>query len=241
MIHKTEGIVLNHIRYGESGAIVRIYTRLYGLQSYMVNGVYGKRRKNNIVLMQALNRLELDVYHHSNKDIQRIKEFRISAPLQRIPYSQTRRAQAFLLTELLWRILRNEGPAPDVYAFLEASILRLDSEQEGLENFHLWFLFQLARYLGFQPHDNYSEAFCWFDLSEGCFVNREPAHAHYLKRDLSLRIHQIGHLGLDELSAISKRLDERRSLLDALLLYYELHHPGLGQLRSLAVLKELFQ
>lgn len=240
MIHKSRGIVLNHTRYGETSAIVHIYTSVFGMQSYMVNGAYGKKKKGNIVLMQPLNILDLEVYFHENKDIHRIKEFRLGSVLSRLPYSQTRRAQAFLLTEILGRVLRGEGASPPLFHFIEEAIVVLDSEQNGLENFHIWFLFQLTRFLGFQPHDNYSAEMAWFDLMEGCFVSREPAHPHYLSADLSLRIHQMGLLDRKDLPAIAININERRQLLDALVLFYELHQPGIGKIRSLSVLKDLF-
>jgi DNA repair protein RecO (recombination protein O) len=240
MIHKSRGIVLNHTRYGETSAIVHIYTTVFGMQSYMVNGAYGKKKKGNIVLMQPLNMLDLEVYHHENKDIHRIKEFRLVTLLSLIPYSQTRRAQAFLLTEILGRVLRGEGPNAPMFHFIEEAIALLDSNQAGLENFHIWFLFQLTRFLGFQPHDNYSEEMAWFDLSEGCFVSREPAHPHYLSSNLSYHIHRMAQLNRNDLSAIALSVKERRQLLDALVLFFELHQPGIGKIRSLSVLKDLF-
>lgn len=240
MIHKSRGIVLNHTRYGETSAIVHIYTAVFGMQSYMVNGAYGQKKKGNIVLMQPLNILDLEVYHHDNKDIQRIKEFRLCSVLTHLPYSQTRRAQAFLLTEILGRVLRGEGANPHLFHFMEEAIAVLDSEQSGLENFHIWFLFQLSRFLGFQPHDNYSSEMAWFDLMEGCFVSREPAHPHYLSADLSLRMHQMGQLDRKDLQAIARNVVERRQLLEALVVFYELHQPGIGKIRSLSVLKDLF-
>jgi DNA repair protein RecO (recombination protein O) len=241
MIHKSRGIVLTHTRYGETSAIVHIYTTVFGMQSYMVNGAYGKKKKGNIVLMQPLSLLYLEAYHHENKDIHRIKEFRLAVVLSRIPYSQTLRAQAFLLTEILSRVLRGEGANLPLYHFIEESIGILDSDQPGLENFHIWFLFQLSRYLGFQPHDNYSDEMAWFDLTEGCFVSRQPAHPHYLSAELSHLIHRIAHLERKDLPAIAANVNERRQLLDALVLFYEIHQPGVGKIRSLSVLRDLFQ
>ena len=98
MIQKTEGIVLDHTRYKESSAIVHIFTRELGMRSYMVNGVFGKKKKDKFILLQPLNLLELEVYHKDNKDIQRIKDFRISRIQERIPFSQERRAQVFFIT-----------------------------------------------------------------------------------------------------------------------------------------------
>lgn len=240
MIYKTKGIVLTHTRYGESSAIVHIYTSDFGMQSYMVNGAYGKKKKNTMVLLQPLSSLEMDVYHHPGKDIQRIKEFRLTVMYQRIPYSQTLRAQAYLLTEILWRSLRGEGPNQQMFDFIEEALAVLDSGSEGLENFHIWFLFQLTRHLGFQPHDNYNEECRWFDLMEGCFVSGEPAHIYYLSEEIGAAIHKIANLEISSLKAIASNIVQRRELLSAMIRFFELHQPGIGKIRSLNVLKELF-
>src|SRR5690348_3612929 len=39
MLHKTKGIVLRSVKYGETSLVVTIFTELFGLQSYLVNGV----------------------------------------------------------------------------------------------------------------------------------------------------------------------------------------------------------
>ncbi len=38
-LHNTKGIVLRTVKYGETSVIVTIFTELFGIQSYIVNGV----------------------------------------------------------------------------------------------------------------------------------------------------------------------------------------------------------
>ena len=45
MIHKTKGIVLRAVKYGETSLVVTIFTELFGLQSYLVNGVRTPTKK----------------------------------------------------------------------------------------------------------------------------------------------------------------------------------------------------
>lgn len=241
MIHSTQGIVLTHTRYGESNAIVHIYTKLFGMQSYMVNGAFGRKKRSNFQLLQPLNLLEMEVNHRVDKDIQRIRDFKIIHPMMRIPFSQSRRAQSFLITEILSRTLRNEGVNKQLFDFLQQGILALDSEIEGLENFHIWLLFHLTPYFGFLPHNNYSAQQPWFDIMEGCFVSSEPAHPHYLKQDSSLLIKNLFNITLNELPLVAKNVAQRRVILDAIALFYEIHHQGVGKIRSLQILEELFK
>jgi DNA repair protein RecO (recombination protein O) len=39
MLHKTKGLVLRAVKYGETSLVVTMFTELFGVQSYMVNGV----------------------------------------------------------------------------------------------------------------------------------------------------------------------------------------------------------
>lgn len=241
MIQSTHGIVLTHIRYGESSAIVHIYTKSFGMQSYMVNGAYGRKKRSNFQLLQSLNLLEMEVNHRVDKDLQRIREFKVSPPMMRIPFSQARRAQAFLITEILSRTLRSEGINTTLFEFLEQGILALDSEMEGLENFHIWLLFNLTRYFGFLPNDNYSDEFPWFDIMEGCFVSTEPAHPYYLKQEGTILMKNLFNTTLKQLPTIARNVAQRRILLEAMVQFYEIHHQGVGKIRSLQILEELFK
>ncbi len=241
MLQKTDGIVLTHTRYGDTSAIVHIYTLDFGMQSYMVNGLFGKRKKNLSILLQPLNMINMEVYQRPNKDIQRIKEFKLIMPLLYIPFSQTRRAQAFLLTEVLYRILRNEGINAELFNFISDAIATLDSEQRGIENFHIWFLFHLTKLLGFFPQNNYEENGCnRFDIVEGCFVSVIPSHPYHLNIVESTLLSMLFSVGQNDFSLIALNVEQRRMLLNALILFYELHHQGIGKIKSLSVLKELF-
>jgi DNA repair protein RecO (recombination protein O) len=63
MLSKTQGIVINYVKYKESSIIAKIYTKEFGIQSYIENGVRSARAKNKIALFQPLTLLDLVIYH----------------------------------------------------------------------------------------------------------------------------------------------------------------------------------
>ena len=65
MYSQTKGIVLSSVKYRENSIICKIYTARLGLQSYLVNGA--KKKKGGGAYYQALNILDLTVYHKNNK------------------------------------------------------------------------------------------------------------------------------------------------------------------------------
>lgn len=241
MIQKTRGIVLNHVRYGETSAIVHVFTLSFGAQSYMVNGVFGTKKRDKAQLLQPLNILDMEVYFKSGKEIQRIKEFKLERPLMSIPFSQARRAQAFLLIEVLSRVIRDENANPPLFSFIEDGIVFLDAENEGLENFHLFFLFHLTRFLGFLPHNNHSAEYSVFDILDGCFVSSEPAHPYFLNPEESVVFARLFQYGQTEMPLLAKNITERRIILNALVSLFDRHFHGAGNLRTLEVLSHLFR
>ena len=64
MTHKTKGIVLRTIAYGETSVIAAVYTELFGLQSYIVKGVRQatKNRQAKTLYFQPGAILEMEVY-----------------------------------------------------------------------------------------------------------------------------------------------------------------------------------
>ncbi len=239
MIHATKGIVLTHIKYKETSIIVNIYTRQFGRQSYMVNRVRTKHSKGNTVLLQPMALLEMDVYHRQKSDLQRIKDFRIAHPLCSIPFSQKKRTMAFFLTELMSKVLREEEENKDLFDFLYHSIEVFDTGINGDYNFHLFFLFQLSRFLGFSP-ENKSGDKLYFDLLNGYFTNLEPSHGFYLKDLARANWEKLYSLNINKLSDLLLSANERYTLLKNLLDYYNLHIDGMGELKSLNIVHQLF-
>ena len=48
VLHKTKAIILRTVKYGETSLIVTAYTELYGLQSYIEQGVRASTKKGGV-------------------------------------------------------------------------------------------------------------------------------------------------------------------------------------------------
>ena len=107
-IHKTKGIVLRTVKYGETSVIVTIFTELFGVQSYLVNGVRTSTKKGTgkANLFQPAAILDLIVYHNELKQLQRIKEFKWSVIYQHIFSDVPKNAVALFMVELLTKCLK---------------------------------------------------------------------------------------------------------------------------------------
>lgn len=241
MLAKVRGIMLHHINYGESSAVAHVYTDLYGRQSYLINKVRGKRARFPASLLQPLYLLELEVYHKNTRELQRIKEVRSYLPFVSLPFDLIKSTQAIFMSEIISRTVREEEANPDLYGFLEKSIQVMDALEKSNPVFHLYFMVQLTRHLGFLPEDNYSEGFQGFDMRNGQFADTGNYHSEFMSQESSRLLHEFLVISYAELDKISTSQVSRNNFLVDMLDYYRLHIHGLGTVKSLSVLQEIFR
>jgi len=235
MLHTTRGIVLRTIRYNDKAVIANIYTELFGLQGYLIHT--GKNKKN--ALLQPLTCLEITVEHKANKNLQRIKEVQCSPQFTDIPYNTSKVSLSIFIAEVIYRSVKEEESNLPLFDFLHSTILLLDKETNNCSNFHLSFLVQLSRFLGFFPGYNYSENENIFDLEEGIFFRGKPAHPNFIAGETAHCLAQLMSSSLNEHAAININKTQRKELLSALLDYYRLHLQGMSEVRSHRVLEEV--
>jgi DNA repair protein RecO (recombination protein O) len=242
-LHKTKGIVLRVVKYGETSLIVTIFTELFGVQSYLVNGVRTntKRGSGKANLFQPAAILELIVYHNDLKNLQRIKEFKWDQLYNHIFSDVKKNAVALFMVELLTKCLRQPEANSDLFQFAEDALMRLDESNDTVTaNFPLFFSVQMAVLFGFRITDNYSEKISFFDLQEGQFVAQRPTHPHLLEdKQAAVTSQLLKVMQPEELEDIKLNHEFRRNLLHAYETYYALHIQDFGTLKTLPVLKEI--
>lgn len=240
MLTKVRGIVLHHIKYKENSAIVQMYTDLHGRQSYIINNVRGKKGQNRANLLQPLFFLEMEVYHKAYREMHRIKEFNQYITFRNLPFDMNKSTQAMFIAEVLCRSLKEEEPNPELFEFLIHSIQWLDTSEKFYNLFHLLFLVQLTKYLGFYPENNYSLQIGYFDLRNGQFTGNEQIHPDIINSEISQHFHQLLKKSFSNLQSLKIEHSLRTQLTDSILDYYRFHIQDFGKVRSLAVLKEIF-
>lgn len=239
MLQKTRGIILHSVKYSDNATIVMIYTQLFGKISYMVYGANKKKSKFRTAFLQPLSLVEIDVFHSYSKNIQSIKDVRITYPLTGISSHPVKNALALFVSEVLYRSLKQTDPDENLYNFLENSIQVLDCCEEGIANFHLVFLMQLTKYLGFEPNTEGNNN-QYFDLMNGIFVKELPPHKHFLATNLTLKLIQIINTNYLNLHSLSLTRIERLKLIESITDYYKLHVTDFQGLTSTPVLHSLF-
>lgn len=220
MLHKTRGIVFRFTKYGESSIIVTIFTELFGIQTYLVNGVRSKSAKGKIALFQPLTLLDLVVYYKENANIKRIKEVKCLHQYQSLAADLRKSTIAIFISEVLNKTVKDESHAQEIFEFLYHALILLDHQQTAVENFHLIFLIKLSRFLGFGAHQS--------DEILGARM-LDPEEENILKKLLQTDFTEV----------IPMTNAQRRNVLEAILRFYSLHIESLGEIKSVQVLREI--
>ena len=240
MLHKTQGIVFHQIKYSDTSVIVKIYTEVLGLQSYLIKGIRKKNSKIKAGYFQPLSVLDLVVYHQEKKDLQYIKEIKLAFPFHSLHSNMVKSTIALFINEILYKSIREEEANQKLFDFLFHAIKILDITEESLSLFHLVFLIQLTKYLGFFPKDNYSEKNPFFNLQDGEFQYTNPDKNIFLDTTQSRYMNMLLYQKFEHLSTVKIPKKIRIELTGNIIRYFQLHISGFGQVKSLPVLVEVF-
>jgi DNA repair protein RecO (recombination protein O) len=236
MLHQTRGIAVHATKFSETSSVVKIYTELFGLQSYLVKGVRRQHAKIKPGLFQPLTLLDLVVYHKEKSSLQNLKEANYLHPYQTIPFDIRKSSIALFINELFYKSIHEEEPHPELFSFLYGTCLHLDQISDNFPLFHLVFSLQLTRYLGCMPQSNYSGTTPFLNLREGTFQPTSPEHHDFLDPAMSHLFFQLLQTPEGASAPIQIPAKTRDALLEQILFYYRIHIPGFRELRSHHVL-----
>jgi DNA repair protein RecO (recombination protein O) len=240
MLVKTEAILLHHVRYSDNSLIAQFYSREYGRLSVMVKGISSKKRSSRFSYFQPLNIFNIEIYRYEKREISNLKELSLSFVPKNISGDIHRSSIALFISELLYCVIREEDVNRRLYDFIESSVITLDEMTTGISNFHIWFLVAFTAYTGIGPTATLPGE-CYFDMVSGQFTQLAPPHTDYLEPHDAALLNQFLQMPADRLPEMRLTGEERAGLIDGILKYYRIHLPGIRQMRSLQVLKEIFR
>jgi DNA repair protein RecO (recombination protein O) len=236
MLVKTRAIILSSLKYQEKSLIVKCFTLSDGLKSYFVRDAFSSKKSNQkIAYFQPLSILEIEAVHKNKGTLESFKEIKIATPFATIHSDVVKSTIVMFLSEMLHHSIHEEEANESLFTFLETALTWLDTHNE-ISNFHLIFLLENTKYLGFYP-DITNVDMKFFEMTEGIF---SPFNA-------------ISSLSEHETNLFKKLIDlkfensqknfaaiERQILLKIIIDYYSFHLDGFKKPKSLEVLKEVF-
>ena len=239
MLVKTEGIVLHSLKYGEHRVIVDIFTREQGRLSFIVPVPRSERSKIKKQYLQPLTLLLLECDVRPQQQLQKLRDASLLQPLPSLLSDPKKLTICLFVSEFLYHALKGEQQNTPLFDYVRSSIEWLDGCQDNFANFHLVFLMRTARFLGFFP--NLEEEGDYFDLRGATFCSAPPLHRDFLLPQEAGRIRLLMRMDYPTMHLFRLSRLERGRILEILLLYYRLHLPAFPELRSVAVLQELYR
>ena len=128
--YKARGIVLGTLKYGEKGVMVHMLTDVHGGQSYMIQ-------------FEGLTSAKMSMH--------RLKVAVRGMVRQSTPFDVRKSTMSLFMAEVLYRLIKDNEHGEGLFDFVWGCVAALDVLEEGIANFHLWFLANLSRPLGFSP------------------------------------------------------------------------------------------
>lgn len=241
MLVKTGGIVIKNTKYSDNSIISKIYTRVLGMQTYIIHGVHSAKAAIKPSLLQPLVLLDLVVYSNPVKNIQRIKEARPNPTLQSIHFDVMKSTIGLFVAELMHRAVKEEEPNTQVYDFVQDFIVFTDRAEENLGVLPLFFVLQMTRFLGFFPQADMDYHGQYFNLNDGIFTDLQESGVSHIEPVHAIHLHKLLSADFSALSHVKIPKSSRTILLSKIMDYYMLHIPGFFALRSLPVLASLLK
>ena len=241
MLTKSEAIVLHSLKYGESRLIVDVFTRRDGRVAFIVpmpKTQHGRMKKQ---LFQPLTLLDVEYDLRPNVQLQKLRDARLLAPYTTVPFEPSKLAIAFFLAEFLYYALRGEQQNELLFDYVRSSMEWLDGRDAHYANFHLVFLMRLSQFLGFYPNlADYAEN-DYFDLRASVFCRQPPVHRDFLQPAEAGKIRLMMRMRYENMHLFVMSHHERNRCVEVMMGYYRLHLPDFPELKSLAVLREVYE
>ncbi|WP_303316385.1 DNA repair protein RecO [Flavivirga abyssicola] len=238
MLIATNAIVLSKLKYRDNDLIVRCYTEQLGIVSFLLRGVLkSKKGHSKIAYFQLLSQLQLVFLYKNNRSLQTIKETKLNTIYTSLHSNVLKSSIVMFLSEVLSNTLKEEEKNETLYSYIETTLLWLDTHSE-YSNFHLLFLLNLTRYLGFYP-DTKNIDYPFFNLNEGKFEIKSQDRYTISGENLTL-LKQLLGTTFDALSTVQINARQRQSFLSMILLYFELHLGSFKTPKSLQIFNQVF-
>lgn len=238
MLIETKAIVLHRTLYNDKHHIVHLYTENYGRLAILVPAKQSKRKDVSSSL-PPLSEIDLIAERKPSRQIAYPKSIRIHRANSSIQSIPSKCSQGIFLSELLYKVLVYESPDQSLYRFVSGSLYTLNNITRGVANFYLTFCFHLLRHLAIPPtiEPPESNVLPWFDLKEASYVLQPQSPETAIPPELITPLYIFSRINYENMHLYAYNRHHRRVIMDYLLLYYRLHLPTFGAIKSLDILR----
>ncbi|MDC1105268.1 DNA repair protein RecO [Prolixibacteraceae bacterium] len=218
----TEAVVLSMTDYTSSKKIVHILTPTLGKVNCIVSGISTKKGKALRAYLQPSYQIQCVLVKQSmRQNLYQLKEASLTNSYHAIPYDIMKSSQAFFLCEVLNKLTVEETHTNILHEFVVNAFNLLDINDQGSENFHIVFLFQLIKIQGYELTQ---------DKLQQYIVNNELASTNF----------SCNKLQFDLLNSLRWNRGIRNKWIEIIIIHIERTLNISLKIKSLDVVKQIF-
>lgn len=237
MLYTSQGIVLHNIKYADKKIISKIYSKEFGLLSANIHVGHNLKSKIKVGVVQPLTQIEFVCSLKENRELQQITEVKCTFVYTGLQLNFNKLCIAQFLNEILYKCLKEHVPNEELFELICNTYQWLDTIEEGYQDLHIYFLFQLCKHLGFYPKNNRTASESYFSTLDGKFEHSIKSYPLGFDGNQSKLFAELFDHTIFNPKKFSRQ--ERTILLECLMSYYKMQVPGLSEIRSYAVVQEM--
>ena len=236
----TRALVIRSIKNGETSLIVSCYLEDIGYKTFIVKGVYSsKKSKFSKAHFFPLNIVSLNYSHTQGRNLGFIKEVKSEKLYKSLHVDIQKSSVIIFLSEILNSIFKEETTVNnDLFNFLLNTLSWYD-QVKSCNNFHIKFLIELSRFIGFYPNIN-NECDAFFNLESGSTSARQNIGSNISGDELNLFKEFLG-TEFEDLNNMTIKNESRTKILNYIIDYYSLHLQMFKTPKSINVFAEIFK
>ncbi len=239
---QSTGIIFRRIKYSETSLIVDIFTREKGIRSFIFSGVRKAKAKVSAVMIDHMNIVNIIAYDKDNDKLARVKEIHLEHGYRHITTDVVKSSLGIFLLEMTRDCIKEKEPNEELFDFITDWYKYLDICDHQLSCFHLMYLLELSRFLGFEPMNDFDEELrTQFDLLDGNFVNVSNTSKYLLPVERSIFVRQLLSADMKQLEHIRIPKVIRNEILKDIIKFYRLHVDNFREPKSLAVIQAILR
>ena len=236
----SRALVIKSIKQGETSSIVSCYLEEIGFKSFLVKGLYGQKKSRfSKAHFFPLNIININYSFNENRNLGFIKEVKSEFLFNTIHADIQKSSVVVFLSEILNSVFREELEVnQDLFNFLLSSLVWYDNSKE-CNNYHIKFLIELTKYIGFHPNIRNKDDM-YFCLESGSTSSTKPLAGNIEGEDLNLFKKLLG-MKFEDLNTMSINRESRTRILNKIIDYYSLHLQMFKTPKSIHVFAEVFK
>lgn len=148
---KTEAIVLNGFKYGDTSKIVTLYTMQDGKFSVLIKGA--RNTKSNFSgIFENLNHIDIFYTKKTSRNLQSVYKAESISSFSSVKASLEKISAAYNILELTSKITVEFDQSAELFSLLKDSMYKLESARSNFSLIYLTFQVKLSGIIGIDPY-----------------------------------------------------------------------------------------